>query len=102
MAKDYTQVNFRIPTSLKEKIDKAASENEQSITAEIVERLEKSFNPFDGNENQAQFLQTASISLILAAAKAFEKKGLEWSEVQNNLIEVSKELIEIVKDNQEK
>lgn len=43
MAKDYSQVNFRIPTQLKERIDQVAKENEQSITAEIVERLENSF-----------------------------------------------------------
>lgn len=43
MAKDYTQVNFRIPTALKEKIEQSALENECSITAEIVSRLEKSF-----------------------------------------------------------
>ena len=45
MAKDYTQVNFRIPTKLKEEIEKAAQENECSITAEIVHRLEQSFEP---------------------------------------------------------
>lgn len=45
MAKDYTQVNFRIPTKLKEEIEKAAQENERSITAEIVHRLEQSFEP---------------------------------------------------------
>jgi len=45
MAKDYTQVNFRIPTKLKEEIEKAAQESERSITAEIVHRLEKSFEP---------------------------------------------------------
>ncbi len=43
MAKEYSQVNFRIPTSLKEKIEKSALENECSITAEIVSRLEDSF-----------------------------------------------------------
>lgn len=43
MAKDYSQVNFRIPTQLKEKVEASASENEQSITAELVSRLEKSF-----------------------------------------------------------
>ena len=43
MAKDYTQVNFRIPTKLKEEIEKAAQESERSITAEIVHRLEESF-----------------------------------------------------------
>ena len=45
MAKDYTQVNFRIPTKLKEEIEKAAQESERSITAEIVHRLEQSFEP---------------------------------------------------------
>lgn len=45
MAKDYTQVNFRIPTKLKEDIEEAAQGNERSITAEIVARLEKSFEP---------------------------------------------------------
>lgn len=43
MAKEYSQVNFRIPTLLKEKIEKSALENECSITAEIVSRLEDSF-----------------------------------------------------------
>lgn len=45
MAKDYTQVNFRIPTKLKEDIEEAAQGNERSITSEIVARLEKSFEP---------------------------------------------------------
>lgn len=40
MAKDYSQVNFRIPTKLKEEIDESAIKNERSITAEIVSRLE--------------------------------------------------------------
>ncbi len=42
MAKDYTQVNFRMPTKLKEQIEKSASNNERSITAELVARLEQS------------------------------------------------------------
>lgn len=42
MAKDYTQVNFRIPTKLKEQIEKSANNNERSITAELVARLEQS------------------------------------------------------------
>lgn len=43
MAKDYSQVNFRIPTKLKEQIEESALKNERSITAELVARLEKSF-----------------------------------------------------------
>lgn len=43
MAKDYSQVNFRIPTKLKEQIEESAIANERSITSELVVRLEKSF-----------------------------------------------------------
>lgn len=42
MAQDYSQVNFRIPTKLKEQIESAALKNNRSITAELVSRLEKS------------------------------------------------------------
>lgn len=43
MAQDYSQVNFRIPTKLKNKIEESAASNERSITSDIVARLEKSF-----------------------------------------------------------
>ncbi|WP_151815012.1 Arc family DNA-binding protein [Acinetobacter soli] len=43
MAQDYSQVNFRIPTKLKEDIEKASLANNRSITAELVSRLEQSF-----------------------------------------------------------
>lgn len=43
MAQDYTQVNFRIPAKLKEQIEEASLVNNRSITAELVSRLEKSF-----------------------------------------------------------
>ena len=49
MAKDYSQVNFRIPTKLKEDIEQAAIANERSITSELVARLEKSFEPYAEN-----------------------------------------------------
>ncbi|MFV5381377.1 MULTISPECIES: Arc family DNA-binding protein [Acinetobacter] len=43
MAQEYSQVNFRIPSKLKEDIEKAASANNRSITSELVSRLEESF-----------------------------------------------------------
>lgn len=43
MAQDYLQVNFRIPTELKEQIEEAAKENNRSITSELVSRLERTF-----------------------------------------------------------
>ena len=44
MAKEYSQVNFRIPTKLKDQIEQSAIENDRSITAELVARLEASFS----------------------------------------------------------
>ena len=43
MAQEYSQVNFRIPSKLKEDIEKAAFANNRSITSELVSRLEESF-----------------------------------------------------------
>lgn len=37
------QVNFRLPLEIKEKIEESAHLNGQSITAEIIERLQNSF-----------------------------------------------------------
>lgn len=50
MTQDYLQVNFRIPTKLKNKIEEAAKSNERSITGELVVRLEKSFEPHTNNQ----------------------------------------------------
>ena len=43
MAQEYSQVNFRIPSKLKEDIEKAALANNRSFTSELVSRLEESF-----------------------------------------------------------
>ena len=43
MARKDPQVNFRIPQELKEKLEKSAEANSRSITAELVMRLEESF-----------------------------------------------------------
>ena len=56
MAREYSQVNFRIPTKLKEKIEESASTNERSITAELVARLEQSFEHQE-NSDVAQLKQ---------------------------------------------
>lgn len=42
---DHTIVRLRVPPELKEKIEKAAEENNRSQSAEMVARLEQSFKP---------------------------------------------------------
>jgi len=44
MARTDPQVNFRIPESLLERIKAAAAESNRTVTAELVSRLESSFN----------------------------------------------------------
>ena len=56
MAQEYSQVNFRIPSKLKEDIEKAAFANNRSITSELVSRLEQSFEHQE-NSDVAQLKQ---------------------------------------------
>jgi hypothetical protein len=43
MARDEPQINLRMPADLKVRLERAASENRRSTTAEIMARLEESF-----------------------------------------------------------
>lgn len=47
MARTDPQVNFRIPAELKDKLDNAAKENGRTITAELILRLEMTFEQDD-------------------------------------------------------
>ncbi len=43
MARDDLQFRLRIPEALKAQIEKSAAENNRSMTAEIISRLERSY-----------------------------------------------------------
>lgn len=43
MSRTDVQVNFRMPAELKARLEQAAKENHRSVTAELVARLENSF-----------------------------------------------------------
>ncbi|WP_315918637.1 Arc family DNA-binding protein [Mesorhizobium sp. SP-1A] len=47
MAREDLHFRLRIPEELKSKVDEAAARNDRSMTAEIVDRLEFSFNEGD-------------------------------------------------------
>ena len=51
-----TQVNLRLSTELKERIDLAAKENNRSLNSELVTRLEDSFAPSGNASNEQQSL----------------------------------------------
>jgi hypothetical protein len=76
------QVNFRMPAELKVKLEAAAKENNRSLTAEIVYRLEQTFHaPLKADEiiravKQLHADVLASSEATLAAAKQFEAQVL--------------------------
>lgn len=43
MARDEPQINLRIPSALKERLEQASAQSKRSLTAEVVARLEESF-----------------------------------------------------------
>lgn len=53
MARSDPQMNFRIPVELKEQLELAAKENNRSLTAELINRLDESLNAvsYDSNED---------------------------------------------------
>lgn len=79
MARDDLQVNFRIPASLKERLEHAASENKRSITAELVHRLEASFPQAPRDPDMKPDVQRVldefqlSIQHTVAAQRALEE-----------------------------
>lgn len=94
MSRDDPQLKIRLPLELKEKITESAAELGRSINADVVARLEDSFKPKTNEQDQTQMMQTAMVQIIVAATKAFGKKGLEWPDIQENLVEATNELIE--------
>lgn len=43
MARNDPQMNLRLPVELKEQIEDAAAKNNRTLTAEVVDRLQQSF-----------------------------------------------------------
>ena len=79
MARNEPQVNLRIPEALKSGLDAAAIKNKRSLTAEIVARLQASFEPDSSNLTTADITKLfdahhdrllATLQEAVAAAKA--------------------------------
>jgi len=102
---DHTIVRLRVPPELKLKIEKSAEENNRSQSAEMVARLENSFNinnkqPIYLPENSANDLNT-----ILSLSFGTIIKNLILNGVSPEVIsksfpdsQVFKEIIEMFKD----
>lgn len=91
MAKDYSQVNFRIPTKLKDQIEESAVENERSITAELVARLEQSFEPRSViHADDPEALQSIVAYSIKAVLDELRNEGVDNEKISKALHGVTK------------
>jgi phosphoenolpyruvate carboxylase len=97
MAQDYSQVNFRIPTKLKEDIEKAAQANNRSITSELVSRLEESFTVHEKTiVSQEQLMESQR---LLGESIMRMQESLEQSHhLQARLIEKNESLYRELKE----
>ena len=66
MARHDPQVNFRIPAELKERLELAAKENNRSLTAELINRLDESLNTvsYDSNKDIHAKLDKIYIAIL--------------------------------------
>lgn len=81
-----TQHKLRMPPELKEKLFSSAREMNRSLNAEIIARLEQSFE-----QNQNDFnagYNSCMVHMIIAVSKAMSEKGIPWSDVQKTLVDV--------------
>lgn len=79
-------LKVRVTSEFREKIATTAKENNRSMNAEIVARLEQSFSQNQNDFNDGY--NACMVHMIIAATKVLSEKGIPWSDVQKSLIEV--------------
>lgn len=79
------QANLKIPKSLKEKLKKAAKDNHRSMTAEVVARLQESFEPLNSSDfvsmrrsNIGRVLDKESVTIdeLVSVIKLFREDAM--------------------------
>lgn len=73
MAEDLVQVNFRMPSRLKERLESAALENSRSLTSEVVFRLEASLDNRRVLDERLEQL-SCQIQMLSEEVNALQKK----------------------------
>ncbi len=104
---DHTIVRLRVPPELKQKIEESAEKNNRSQSAEMVVRLE---NSFELSEKQAVIKQNHLHNIRAASANAevLENFMLEMQQnkaIQEELLKTQQHLFELLSErikNQEK
>lgn len=83
MSREDPQLKVRLPQDLKDKITESASNLGRSINADVVARLEGSFEP-QGNEQLLKKINEMSSELINLSREAREMRMLYIEAINNN------------------
>ncbi|WP_151805372.1 Arc family DNA-binding protein [Acinetobacter junii] len=101
MARTDPQINIRVPAELKKELELMAVENGRSLNAEVVLRLEQSFNPAPSGlsrEQLEQITQAAGASYMAVIAKHLESLSEEeGNKVLRNIVKEAAEDFERIK-----
>lgn len=98
MARNDPQVNLRFPADLKDRLDVAAQQNKRSLTAEIVTRLEESFEKqLDATKLVAMSYASAEDGLVRdwsarSATRALESQVALLRHVLHRVVETRGEM----------
>ncbi len=86
---DHTIVRLRVPPELKEKIEKAAEENNRSQSAEMVARLEQSFKSIEvPTTPQIQAMIANTMTTLISS---LIKEGVDSNKIKGAIEKISTE-----------
>lgn len=87
---DHTIVRLRVPPALKEKIEKAAEENNRSQSAEMVSRLEESFDtPMSFDSDSAEMVTKLVAKSMEHLLTALHNQGVDDVQLNSAIKEVA-------------
>lgn len=88
MAKNDEQVNFRMPSELRQRLKEVADENNRTLTAEIVARLEASFAPASLAAKMSGYAIARGNALVEIAIQKLSSEALdEWTNALTSTLE---------------
>lgn len=90
---DHTIVRLRVPPELKEKIEKAADENNRSQSAEMVSRLEESFLS-NRNESTDEVYELISEKFLLNLMRVLKEQGLDNKLINKTIVKSANLLLD--------
>lgn len=93
---DHTIVRLRVPPELKKQIEEAAEKNNRSQSAEMVARLEDSFNPREIDIEFKKHMDTLMTLQDPSTIKQLFDELHEQKALNEKLLSVNKQIVDLL------